>query len=122
MTKAGWVMVPLWILAMGLMGCSERSVQPPEPEAAAGTPMGEMASVAADDEEMEVEVGCAMCMYETEGIETCQTAAKVDGKVYLVSGGGLDAHASGLCSTTKQATLVGHLDGDRLVASSITVH
>lgn len=85
--------------------------------------MGEMgAAVAAEDEAMDVEVGCAMCMYEMEGIETCVTAAKVGEQVYLVSGGGLDAHTTGLCSTTKQATLVGRIDGDRLVATSITVH
>jgi len=70
--------------------------------------------------EKTVEVGCGSCTYGMEGVKGCKTAAKIDDKTYLVSGGGLDAHTSGLCSKTpKQAKVVGQVKDGKFVASKI---
>jgi hypothetical protein len=70
---------------------------------------------------MEAEVGCAACIYAMDGIKSCTTAAKIGDEVRLVQGGGVDAHAAGLCKTARNATIVGHVEGDTLVASSVTL-
>ena len=66
-----------------------------------------------------VDAGCAMCIYKIEGSTTCETAIKLDGKAYLVEGGGLDAHAAGLCSAEKKAEVIGKLEGGKFIATSV---
>lgn len=121
MKKQLWMTVPVSVIALIVAGCSGSA--PPESEAgsAEAQAAAQAAHAAEADTEMTVEVGCAMCIYEQEGATTCTTAAKVGDTVYLVEGGGLDAHEAGLCTAAKQATVMGHIHGDRLMASSITV-
>ncbi len=68
---------------------------------------------------MTVEVGCASCIYEMEGVEDCELAARIDGKAYLVELDGFDAHGSGLCAGTKTAVVTGAIEGDRFHATSL---
>ena len=68
---------------------------------------------------MTVEVGCASCIYEMEGVEGCELAARIDGKTYLVELEGFDAHGSGLCAGTKTAVVTGAIEGDRFHATSL---
>ncbi len=68
---------------------------------------------------MTVEVGCASCIYEMEGVEDCELAARIDGKAYLVELEGFDAHSAGLCAGTKTAVVTGAIEGDRFHATSL---
>ena len=68
---------------------------------------------------MSVEVGCASCIYEMEGVEDCELAARIDGKAYLVELKGFDAHGAGLCAGTKTAVVTGAIEGDRFHATSL---
>ncbi len=104
----------LGITFIGWMtGCGASAPVDETPEAEA------KAVAAAADEEMSVEMGCAMCTYEQEGVDRCLTAAKIGDKVYLVDSD-LDAHSAGLCKAPKNATVAAHIDGDRLVVSAVT--
>lgn len=66
-----------------------------------------------------VEVGCGSCIYSMEGVQGCVTAAKIGDKAYLVTGAELDAHASGLCKSAKQAKIEGKVAEGKFVASKI---
>jgi len=71
-----------------------------------------------------VKAGCALCIYEMEGVSGCELAVKVDGKAHLVSGIEMDdlgdAHAEdGLCSMERQVKAAGKVEGDRFVATKI---
>jgi hypothetical protein len=66
-----------------------------------------------------VEVGCGKCAYGFRGTRECATAAKIDGKVYLVVGAELEAGANGLCESVKQGTVEGELMGGKFVATAI---
>ena len=72
------------------------------------------------------EVGCAMCIYHMPGVSRCVLAAKIGEKTYLVDGVKMDQlgdphdPASGLCKVSREATIRGRIEGDRLVASEIT--
>ncbi len=65
-----------------------------------------------------VEAGCAGCMFKMEGASGCELAVRIDGKPYLVTGAGVDAHGAGLCSSAKGAKVVGEIEGDKFVATS----
>jgi len=70
-----------------------------------------------------IELGCAMCTYHMSGAKGCALAAKVDGKTYMVKGGGVsddDMHNRGLCGGTKMAKVDGQLTDAELVATSVT--
>ncbi len=67
---------------------------------------------------MTVEVGCASCIYEMEGVMWCEPAARIDGKTYLVDFEDFDAHGAGLCDGTKTATVTGAIEGDHFHATS----
>ncbi len=91
-------------LALGLIACTgESTEQESDPHAST----------------MTVEVGCASCTYEMEGVEDCELAARIDGKAYLVELEGFDAHGSGLCAGTKTAVVTGAIEGDRFHATSL---
>ena len=68
---------------------------------------------------MTLEVGCASCIYEMEGVEDCELAARIDGKAYLVELEGFDAHGAGLCAGAKSAVVTGAIEGDRFHATSL---
>ncbi len=72
-------------------------------------------------------VGCALCIYHMPGISDCVLAAKVGEKVMLVEGVGIDdlgdAHdpKTGLCNVSRKASIHGHIEGDKLVATQISL-
>lgn len=64
---------------------------------------------------MTVEAGCAMCIYEMDGIDKCTLAVKIDDKTYLVKGSAMldhgDAHEDdGMCMTARQALVDGRIE------------
>ncbi len=65
-----------------------------------------------------VEAGCATCIFNMEGVRGCKLAVRIDGKPHLVSGADVDAHGAGLCSSAKEAKVVGQIEGDKFVATS----
>ncbi len=102
-----------------LVGCkpATETEKAPEPEKA---PEGEasLPSDAALVSAKEVEVGCAGCTYSMAGAEGCSVAVKVDGKTYLATETGIDAHDAGLCQKTKKATISGAISGNNFAATS----
>ncbi len=91
-------------LALGLVACTGASTQQSSDHHASA---------------MTVEVGCASCIYEMEGVEDCELAARIDGKAYLVDLEGFDAHSAGLCAGAKTAVVTGAIEGDRFHATSL---
>ncbi len=65
-----------------------------------------------------VEAGCATCIFNMEGVRGCKLAVRIDGEPYLVTGADVDAHGAGLCSSAKEAKVVGQIEGDKFVATS----
>ena len=96
-------------LVLALVACQADEPKPGE------------ATMVSSPEPMQVEVGCASCIYKMDGITSCQLAAKVDGKPILVKGLKDDAHSLGLCGATKEAQLVGHVEGDHFAATQINL-
>lgn len=70
--------------------------------------------------EMKVELGCGSCTYHMEGVEGCQTAAKVGDKTMLVDGD-VDAHSLGLCKSPRNATVKGSMQGQKLVVADVQI-
>ncbi|MEQ1891552.1 MAG: DUF6370 family protein [Planctomycetota bacterium] len=68
-----------------------------------------------------VEVACAGCVFGMEGAKGCQLAAKIDGKVLLVSGVNMRPHDSGLCEASRMAEVSGAVEGERYVAASFAL-
>ncbi len=68
-----------------------------------------------------LEVGCAGCVFGMPGAEGCQLAVKVDGKSYLVTGVEMPGHESGLCDHSRMAELTGRLEGERFVATNLSL-
>ena len=66
-----------------------------------------------------VEVACATCIYDIQGVTGCVTAVKIGGTPYLLAGAELDAHNSGLCDSAKHAHVHGKVQDGKFVASSI---
>ncbi len=89
-------------LALGLIACT-----------------GASTDQASDLHASTLEVGCASCIYEMEGVEDCELAARIDGKTYLVELEGFDAHGAGLCAGAKTAVVTGAIEGDRFHATSL---
>ncbi len=70
-------------------------------------------------EEMIVEVGCGHCIYHMDGLEACAPAAVVGQDTLLLTGVEIDAHAIGLCTAPKKATVTGQVKEGELVISRI---
>lgn len=66
-----------------------------------------------------VEVACATCIYKMSGVTGCKLAAMIEGNPVLVTGGDVNAHASGLCSTKKPAIVSGSMDGKTFAATEV---
>jgi hypothetical protein len=106
------------LLAAMVGACSSA---PPRAETAGA---GMDASVGVELTDQVVETGCAMCMFGMNGLADCQTAIRVDGKVYLVRGSGVpdaEDHSTGLCHAIQKARVTGRLVGDKFVASSFSL-
>ena len=73
-----------------------------------------------------VEVGCATCIFQMEGVVGCKLAVRIDGHPYLVTGSDIDDHGDahapdGLCNAARRARVEGEIDGDRYVATKIAL-
>ncbi len=68
--------------------------------------------------ELDVEMGCATCIYKMEGVSGCKGAVKVGGRALLFIGAALNAHAVGLCAAAKKAVVTGKVKGDEFIARS----
>ena len=93
--------------------------KPPAVEAATATATASVTAAVTVAAEQTVQVGCASCTYKMAGIDGCVTAAKIGDTAYLVTGGDLNAHKSGLCKAPKQAKIIGQVQDGKFVASSI---
>lgn len=65
------------------------------------------------------EAGCAKCSYKLTGAKGCETAVKVAGKVYMLKGVEVSAHAVGLCSAVRPIELAGKVDGADYLATTL---
>ena len=75
--------------------------------------------MAASFSDRTIEVGCAMCIYDMDGVQGCTLAANIDGEPMLMTGVDVDLHAHDLCSVAKDAVVTASMEGDGLVASTI---
>ena len=94
-------------ISLATFSCSEKHAAAPVPATVAGA--------------REFEAGCAACVYHMEGAQGCQLAVLVDGKHYYVSGVDMPGHESGLCDGPQRTLLVGKVEGDRFVATSLAM-
>ena len=92
-------------LLSGFIGCQQSG----------DTASDTSASISVKDQT--AETGCGSCIYKMKGVEGCQTAVKIDGKPYLVTGVETNAHELGLCKKPKQALVSGKVEGDTFVAT-----
>ena len=106
------------LIAFGVIGCNHSGGHKHHSEHKDHTGHKDIPAKAGGIEKT-VEVACGSCIYEMEGVQGCKTAVKIDGKPYLVTGGSLDAHTSGLCSGEKQAVVAGEVKDGKFVASKI---
>ncbi|MHC4443535.1 MAG: DUF6370 family protein [Planctomycetota bacterium] len=103
-------------LLLAFIGCKEKAqtTAPAEKEAVTAAKVQTVALQTA-------EAGCGGCIFKMEGVTGCKLAVKIAGKPYLVTGADVDAHKSGLCSSSKQAQVAGKIQGGKLVASQFTL-
>jgi membrane-associated protease RseP (regulator of RpoE activity) len=107
--------VALWVVSS--LGCSPES---DEPITRVNDGQVEAVDVA---NEMVVDVSCGECQFGLPG-DGCDLAVRIDGTAYYVDGVNIDelgdAHAKdGLCNAIRSAKVVGKIENDRFVASSI---
>lgn len=67
------------------------------------------------------ETGCGSCSYKMPGVRGCVTAVKIDDQAYLVEGVETNAHADGLCDSTKLAHVAGKVEKGKFVASHYAI-
>ncbi len=67
------------------------------------------------------EIGCAMCIYDMDGVAGCTPAALIDGQPRLMTGVDMDLHAFGLCTAARQAVVSGRLEGQTFLATKVEV-
>jgi hypothetical protein len=75
--------------------------------------------------EMRVEASCGQCQFGLPG-NGCNLAVRIDGVAYYVDGSAIDDHGdahgeNGLCNAIRPAVVVGEVNNDRFVASSVRV-
>ena len=69
-------------------------------------------------------MACGHCIYKMEGLEGCTPACKVDDKVVLLEAAAFDGAAlmaAGGCEAAITATAEGKVEGDKFVATSLTL-
>jgi hypothetical protein len=73
------------------------------------------------------EISCGQCKFGMEEPMGCDLAIRLDNKVYFVEGAGIDdfgdAHdkITGFCSVIRKANVLGAIEKETFVASSITL-
>lgn len=100
----------LWLSGCGANTAPESNDESSEPHA----------------QSMEVDFGCATCIYDMEGVTGCVLAVEIEGAYYLVDGVDIDdlgdAHAAdGLCLVERRGTITGAIEGDRFTAASASL-
>ena len=75
----------------------------------------------ASRQETTVQVGCAMCIYNMDGVAGCQPAVAIDGQPRLMTGVDMDLHAYGLCTAPRQAVVSGRLEWQTFLARTVKV-
>ncbi len=107
------------ILVLSTVACNKtKTTSPPATE----TTKTEVAPVVAESEMKDINIGCAACVYEMEGMEGCsKAAAEIDGKPMLITGMHLEVHDMGLCSVPKKANVMGKVENGKLKASKVTL-
>lgn len=103
----------MFCLPLGFIGCQEAGDA--TSDTTSDTASDTAAPISVTDRT--VETGCGSCIYKMEGVKGCQTAVKIDGKSYLVTGVQTDAHEAGLCKGAKKAVVSGKVEGDKFVAT-----
>ncbi len=93
--------------ALTMAGCAQQSTSDPE-----------VAMTTLRDQP--VEVGCATCIYDMDGVKGCKLAAKVNDQPMLVEGVDVDLHDHGLCSAPKTGIVSGKVEGDTVIATTVT--
>ena len=87
---------------------------------------GAEASISNDPAAMTVKAGCAMCIFGMEGVETCQLAAEIENRAYLVTGTAMmdhgDAHEeNGMCTVARKAVVTGEVVDGKFAAEEFTL-
>ncbi len=67
-----------------------------------------------------VEVGCATCIYGMDGVKGCALAAVVNDQPMLVEGVDVDLRGHDLCSASKTGIISGEVEGDKVMATTVT--
>jgi hypothetical protein len=67
------------------------------------------------------EVACGKCQYKMASATTCAPAVKIAGKTYLVSGVTVPDPNMDLCKAPKSGTVEGKIEGDKYVATKVTL-
>jgi hypothetical protein len=72
-----------------------------------------------------VEIACGQCQFDLNSKDGCDLAVKIDGKAYFVEGFNIDdfgdAHDehTGFCEVVRKGEVVGKIENNKFVASSI---
>jgi hypothetical protein len=113
------IITGLCVLALGC-DKSETETKAPVDKVVATEPLEiKAAAISQTVAAQTLEVGCGGCIFNMEGAQGCQLAAKIDGKAYLVSGASFDAHSTGLCSASKQADVAGTIKDGKFVVTKM---
>ena len=97
-----------------VIGCQEQAAEvQPDHHTVITTPQ---------DQAFVVEAACGECQFGLAG-NGCDLAVRIDGKAYFVDGTGIDDHGDahsddGFCNAVRQASVQGHVENDRFVATS----
>lgn len=89
------------------LGCTSET--DPQPDAESG---GEAVTAAS------VEIGCAMCIFNQDGVDTCTPAVKMGDKVLLLEGYEPESEHA-LCNASKKAVVDGRIQGNTLMVTSV---
>lgn len=137
-----WVFVLLTSHSVVFYGCRKKEPPPavaPTEEAESVEPRAATEQAPADPPTAEApavniipsyqhqaEAGCAMCVYNMEGADSCELVISFDDKLYPVVGIDIhdigDPHApDGLCSIVRTVFFEGHVDGEQIVATDIVL-
>lgn len=73
------------------------------------------------------EISCGQCQFEIEEPKGCDLAIRLDNKTYFIDGANIDdfgdAHdkKTGFCNVIRKANVVGVIENERFLASSIKI-
>ncbi|MCM8528095.1 MAG: DUF6370 family protein [Lentisphaeraceae bacterium] len=107
----------LAIFSLFLFSCSEQKAESPEgPEEVKAENSNSI-----PDGAKEYEVGCGLCVFDSDVPDACESYLKIDGKVMPVTGEVLDAHEVGLCEYKGTAYLEGEVKDGKFVSKFMKI-